>query len=262
MFKNIVAQGNNSTVKTAASELCDAIASMLGFKPALHSKAVAGQRVILGTAETSLFIRKHADDLRLNRIQEDGFIIKTVDLGHTKALVIAGAVPAGVTFGTFDPIRRLQLGQDPGKLNVLENPQIPLRMVDHWSYFRGGFGDKWRGGGRNDSIYSWEELRTGDTKRIRDWVRMMASAGWNAICPSEVNWHYMDNYLDHLDEVEILAGLLSAQRAVYEADTEAATKLIEAGDSMLAEGHEPSALAAWTVVSSAILNLHEAITKG
>jgi|TARA_B100000959_G_scaffold143430_2_gene150531 alpha-glucuronidase/polygalacturonase len=208
LFKNIVAQGNNSTVKTAASELCDAIASMLGFKPALHSKAVAGQRVILGTAETSLFIRKHADDLRLNRIQEDGFIIKTVDLGHTKALVIAGAVPAGVTFGTFDLIRRLQLGQDPGKLNVLENPQIPLRMVDHWSYFRGGFGDKWRGGGRNDSIYSWEELRTGDTKRIRDWVRMMASAGWNAICPSEVNWHYMDNYLDHLDEVEILAGIL------------------------------------------------------
>jgi hypothetical protein len=64
------------------------------------------------------------------------------------------------------------------------------------------------------------------------------------------------------EEVEILAGLLSAQRAVYEADTEAATKLIEAGDSMLAEGHEPSALAAWTVVSSAILNLHEAITKG
>ena len=64
------------------------------------------------------------------------------------------------------------------------------------------------------------------------------------------------------EEVEILAGLLSAQRAVYEADTEAAAKLIEAGDSMLAEGHEPSALAAWTVVSSAILNLHEAITKG
>lgn len=55
---------------------------------------------------------------------------------------------------------------------------------------------------------SWEELRTGDTKLIRDWVRMMASAGWNAICPSEVNWHYTDNFLEHLDEVEILAGIL------------------------------------------------------
>ncbi|NQV34394.1 MAG: right-handed parallel beta-helix repeat-containing protein, partial [Phycisphaeraceae bacterium] len=57
-------------------------------------------------------------------------------------------------------------------------------------------------------IYSWEELRTGDHKLIRDWVRLLASAGWNAICPSEVNWDYRDNFLDHLDEVEILAGIL------------------------------------------------------
>ena len=208
LFKNIVAQGSNSTVATAASELTDAVESMLAFKPSVQSEAVAGPKVILGTAETSNWIRRHADELGLDRITEDGFIIKAVDLGRDKALVVAGAVPAGVVFGTFDLIRRIQLGQDPGELDVLENPQIPLRMVDHWSYFRGGLGDKWRGGGRNDSIYSWEELRTGDTKRIRDWVRMMASVGWNAICPSEVNWHYMDNYLQHLDEVEILAGIL------------------------------------------------------
>jgi len=89
----------------------------------------------------------------------------------------------------------------------LENPKLPIRMVDHWSYFRGFLGDKWRGDGRNNSIFSWEELRTGDTKLIRDWVRLMASAGWNALCPSEVNWCYRDNFLDHLDEVETLANI-------------------------------------------------------
>ncbi|MCK5468921.1 MAG: right-handed parallel beta-helix repeat-containing protein, partial [Cyclobacteriaceae bacterium] len=98
--------------------------------------------------------------------------------------------------------------QDIRKLDVLENPKVSIRMVDHWSYFRGFLGDKWRGGGRNNSIFSWEELRNGDTKLIRDWARMMASAGWNAICPSEVNWDYRDNFLDHLKEVEILAGIL------------------------------------------------------
>ena len=36
---------------------------------------------------------------------------------------------------------------------------------------------------------------------------MMASAGWNAICPSEINWSYRNNFLEHLDEVEILAGI-------------------------------------------------------
>jgi len=64
------------------------------------------------------------------------------------------------------------------------------------------------------------------------------------------------------EEVEILAELLSAQREFYEAHPDAAKALIEAGDSVVAQGHYPSALAAWTVLASTVLNLHEAITKG
>ncbi|MHC4494234.1 MAG: alpha-glucuronidase family glycosyl hydrolase, partial [Planctomycetota bacterium] len=208
LLKTIVAQGSNSTVKTAAAELTDAIESMFGFTPAVKTRSVSGAKVVLGTAETSSWIRKNVDKLGLDRVKEDGFVVKTIKDGRNEALVIAGRIPAGCVFGAFDLIRRIQLGQNPGQLDVLENPQIPIRMVDHWSYFRGCFGDKWRGGGRNDSIYSWQELRTSDTKLIRDWVRMMASAGWNAICPSEVNWHYCNNFLEHLDEVKILADIL------------------------------------------------------
>ena len=208
LLKSIVAEGSNSTVQTAASELTDAVESMFGFKPSVGTEPVSGSKVVLGTAETSSWIREHAVDLGLDRIKEDGFIIKAMDDGDDTVLIIAGRVPAGVIFGTFDLIRRIQLGQDPRELDVLENPQIPIRMINHWSYFRGFLHDQWRGGGRDNSIYSWEELRKGDTKLIRDWVRMMASAGWNAICPSEINWHYRDNFLEHLDEVEILAGIL------------------------------------------------------
>ena len=208
LLKCIVAEGKNSTVKTAAAELTSAAEFMFDFKPSVTTKPASGAKVVLGTAETSKWIRNHANELGLDRIKEDGFVIKVLADGDDTTLVVAGKVPAGVIFGTFDLIRRIQLGQDLSKLDVLENPQIPIRMIDHWSYFRGFPHDAWRGGGRNDSIYSWEELRTGDTKLIRDWVRMMASAGWNAICPSEVNWHYIDNFLEHLDEVEILADIL------------------------------------------------------
>jgi len=182
LFKSIVAEGSNSTVQTAASELTDAVKSMFGFKPLIKTKGISGPKIVLGTAETSSWIRENSDKLRLDQIKEDGFIIKTLEDDGDTTLVVAGRIPAGVIFGTFDLIRRIQLGQNPRKLDVLENPQIPIRLVDHWSYFRGCFGDKWRRGGRNDSIYSWQELRTGDTKLIRDWVRMMSSAGWNAIC--------------------------------------------------------------------------------
>ncbi|MHC4323414.1 MAG: alpha-glucuronidase family glycosyl hydrolase, partial [Planctomycetota bacterium] len=175
LFKSIVAEGKNSTVQKAASELTSAVESMFGFKPSVKTRVIRGSKVVLGTAGTSGWIREQAGILNLDRIKEDGFIIKAVQYRGDTTLVVAGQVPAGVIFGTFDLIRRIQLGQDPDRLDVLENPQIPIRMVDHWSYFRGCFGDKWRRGGRNDSIYSWEELRTGDTKLIRDWVRMMAS---------------------------------------------------------------------------------------
>ncbi len=195
--RQIVAEGYHPTIETAAKELRAAV-----------PPSWTGPKIILGTSETSEWIRRRANKLKLNEVQHDGFVLKTIGDGPGKAIVVAGRVPAGVIFGTFDLIRRIKLGKDLDKLDILENPEIPLRMVGHWSYFRGFAHDAWRGGGRDNSIYSWEELRTGDTKLIRDWVRMMASAGWNAICPSEVNWHYRDNFLEHLDEVEILAEIL------------------------------------------------------
>ena len=208
LFKNIVAEGTHSTVQTAGSELAQAIASMFSFKPTLSETDVpAGSRVILGTPETSNWIRERAEAFALDRIEGDGFVIKTIKEGDDDVIVVAGKIPAGVVFGAFDLIRRIQIGQDPLELDVLENPQVPIRMVAHWSYFRGLFGDRWRGGGRDNSIFSWEELRTGDTKRIRDWVRLLASCGWNALCPSEINWHYRNNFLEHLDEVEKLGDI-------------------------------------------------------
>ena len=204
LFRNIVAEGGNSTVQTAGSELAQAMESMFGYKSTVSETVpVLGPKIILGTAETSNWIRNRVEDLQLDRIEGDGFVIKAIE----DAVVVAGGIPAGVVFGAFDLIRRIQSGQDPLALDVLENPQVSIRMVAHWSYFRGLLGDRWRGGGRDSSIFSWEELRTGNAKRIRDWVRMLASCGWNALCPSEINWHYRNNFLDHLDEVEKLAGI-------------------------------------------------------
>ncbi len=209
LFKNIVAEGENSTVQTAGTELAQAIESMFSFKPSVSAThPVSGAtRIILGTVETSKWIHNFADELGLDRIERDGFVIKTLKEGTDVAITVAGKIPAGVIFGAFDLIRRIQLGQDPLTFDILENPKVPIRMVAHWSYFRGLFGDRWRGGGRDASIFSWEELRTGDTKLIRDWVRMLASCGWNALCPSEINWHYRNNFLEHLDEVEKLADI-------------------------------------------------------
>jgi len=65
LLKCIVAEGKNSTVRTAASELRNAVESMFAFKPSVKAKSVSGPKVILGTAETSSWIREHADEIHV-----------------------------------------------------------------------------------------------------------------------------------------------------------------------------------------------------
>jgi len=215
LFNSIFAEGDNSTILTAAKELKQAVGSILGQTAEIRTSeqeenhtTFSEYGVIMGTPETSPWINKYSDELGIHRIQNDGYILKTMNMDDRELLVIAGNVPSGVTFGTFDLIRRLQKNGEVGKLDILENPKIPIRMINHWSFFRGFPGDKWRNGSRDKSIYSWTELARGDVQLIRDWARMMASAGWNAICPGEINWDYRDNFLEHLDEAEILADIL------------------------------------------------------
>jgi hypothetical protein len=62
-------------------------------------------------------------------------------------------------------------------------------------------------------------------------------------------------------ELQILRALLTKETISYRRDREAALKLLRVGESVIGANVEPTELAAWTVVASAILNLDETITK-
>ncbi|MFZ2279865.1 MAG: DUF1553 domain-containing protein [Prosthecobacter sp.] len=62
-------------------------------------------------------------------------------------------------------------------------------------------------------------------------------------------------------ELQHLTGLLSRQRAHFDADLEAAAKLIAAGASAHGKDLNPVELAAWTLTLHALLNLDETITR-
>jgi len=213
----VVATAQNPTVQNAARELAAALNEMVGPAEILAEPAApGGARIILGTPQTSDWIRAHAAAIGLDAVRADGHVVKTVIERGAAVLVVAAQRPSGVIFGVFDLLRRLQLGADPTALDCLENPGVPLRMVNHWDIWRGFPHDDWRGrdaeqvdteGNRSNSIYSWDELRRGDTRRIRDWARLLASAGWNAVCPTEINWEFRNNFLEHLPEVKTLAGI-------------------------------------------------------
>ena len=214
LFKQIVIQSDNQTIHTAGKELTEAVSSLLGTVLPVESTPLNKGNILIGTPAESELISMMSDNLGLDKVKDDGFVIKTIDFNSKSFLVIAANEPAGTIFGTFDLIRRIKKQEDLSNLNFISNPKVKIRIVGHWDWFRGSDGDDWHGkkinpfnweGNRYNSIYSWEELKNGDTKLIEDWARLMASAGWNAICPTEINWQEQNNFLHHLDEVVKMA---------------------------------------------------------
>jgi hypothetical protein len=63
------------------------------------------------------------------------------------------------------------------------------------------------------------------------------------------------------EEVRLLRALFQKQLAHYRGDKKAALELLSIGESKWDQQLDPSELAAWTTVASAILNLDETITK-
>ena len=71
---------------------------MFKFKPSVSEAHPVSEttRIILGTVETSKWIRDFADELALDRIERAGFVIKTLKEGTDVAITVAGKIPAGV----------------------------------------------------------------------------------------------------------------------------------------------------------------------
>jgi hypothetical protein len=62
-------------------------------------------------------------------------------------------------------------------------------------------------------------------------------------------------------ELAVLTETLSEQRAQYEADVEAAKKVISVGESMIHADAPLPELAAYTMVANLLLNLDETLTN-
>ncbi len=62
-------------------------------------------------------------------------------------------------------------------------------------------------------------------------------------------------------ELKVLRGLLDQRRTAFAADRQAAVKLVSVGESKRSAAIDPVELAAWTTVTSVILNLDEAVSK-
>lgn len=200
LFKRIYCSSVDIQLKIAGSELKAAIKSMLGRVLRNSDTPAADDIIILaelkeapGDCESSdaSYCRGLVTEEEKWRIGREGYIIKGFKASAGRGLIIAGMTGAGVIYGVFSLLRRIQRGSFNADTVIIDNPAIGLRMLNHWDNMDGSIERGYSG----RSFYFKDGRITGDFSRIRDFARLNASVGINGIVINNVNVHKLETDL-------------------------------------------------------------------
>ncbi|WP_284645096.1 alpha-glucuronidase family glycosyl hydrolase [Paenibacillus silviterrae] len=196
-----VKENDDEVIQTAVHELIRGLEGILSVAPGITDQE---ERVIaLGTFGSHPLVDRIIGAENIPRVGAEGYAIKT---DKDRACIAIGAASAsGVLYGVFHLLRLLNTGMSVDELDLIENPVNMLRMINQWDNMDGSVERGYAG----NSIFFKDNRITEDLDRIRDYARMLASVGVNAIAINNVNVHREESKLitEFLQDVARLAAI-------------------------------------------------------
>lgn len=181
--RNVVVLDDKTVVNTAVSELKIAVNKIFGFEMQVHSKEVDAPHILIGTQES---LKDYGIEVSLKEeIGYQGFAIKKIEKDNKEILMIIGKDENGVLYGVFHLIRAIGTGVELSNLETVQTPKNYLRMIDHWDNISGDIERGYAG----KSIFFSNNKIIKEVDRIKDYARLLASVGINALTINNVNVH-------------------------------------------------------------------------
>ncbi len=185
----IVAHDDSPIIKTAVTELQSGLGGLLGRRIQVYSKAETRTGGII------LYLDNEAP-LLIN----DGFSIRS----QKGNIVISARNPSGILYGTFELLRHIQTGKSLQNLNLVSNPKVKLRMLNHWDNANGTVERGYAG----SSMWKWPELPFRIDPRYIQYARANASIGINAASINNVNASSRFLTAEYLEKIKAVADVL------------------------------------------------------
>jgi alpha-glucuronidase len=192
-----VVLGSSATADIARKELSIALIGLTGSSYLINSNINTSSVFIAGTVKSSAGLSTLVTKDELNRIGDEGFIIKAKP-GKT---FITGNTDIAVLYGIFHYLRLLQTNQQVTNLNIVSVPKLKLRMLNHWDNLNRTVERGYAG----FSIWDWHRLPTFIDQRYIDYARANASIGINAVALTNVNANSIILTPAYLEKVKKLA---------------------------------------------------------
>jgi len=211
LLSNISVYGKTNLNASIKEEINRALAKFLSadfelnFNQQLQNKILiaAGKELkeIAADNEKLDSLLKSIDFAELN---DEGYLIKYFK--EEDLLLLTAKSDQGLLYGNFELLREIQQENDLLELDLLSNPKNNLRMLNHWDNLDGSIERGYAG----KSIFYQDNHLVNDLNRIKDYARMLASIGINALSINNVNVSYEETRLidDKIEMVITIADIL------------------------------------------------------
>jgi len=202
-IKGIVSLGNSETSKIWLNELELGLNAMLGNKVVVKSKLEDDNVIIVGSKSVLTSEIQKLVESDFEKINDEGFIIKSILLKNKKHILITGKKEVGVLYGVYSFLRQLQMNKSIKNLNITDAPKTTIRILNHWDNLDRTVERGYAG----FSLWNWQKLPEFIDQRYVDYARANASIGINGTVLTNVNANALILTPQYLEKVEALANV-------------------------------------------------------
>jgi alpha-glucuronidase len=199
----VIVPGDSPTDRVTCEEIDRGLRSLLGEVVPKSDSITKDGAVLVGTPLDSAIIAKLGWNGELDKLGDEGYIIRSVNLNDKSVIVIASNGGMGALYGTFHFLRMIQMQESLENLHVVEKPRIQLRLLNHWDDLDGTIERGYAG----KSLWNWNELPGKIDPRYKDYARACASLGINGAVLNNVNADPRILRTDYLKKIAALAGV-------------------------------------------------------
>lgn len=199
----ITVLGNSETIKTALNEMKLGLLGLLGQPIPVKEDTQNENTLILGSKSSlDQEIQKNLNE-DFSAINDEGYLIKTIQLKNKNHILITGKTDVGVLYGVFHFLRLLQTNHSITSLNIIDAPKIKVRILNHWDNLDRTVERGYAG----FSLWNWHKLPDFIDQRYIDYARANASIGINGTVLNNVNANALILTPHYLEKVTALANV-------------------------------------------------------
>jgi alpha-glucuronidase len=200
---HIVFPGESPTLVAARNELKRGLQGLLGVNVPVRANPGGDGSLIAGTPQSSSAIAALGLAAGLNRLGDEGYLIRRMTVNGRRAIVLAAKNEIGVLYGAFAFLRLLQTQASLETLNIASTPRIQLRLLNHWDNLDRTVERGYAG----FSLWDWQKLPDYNSPRYVDYARANASIGINGTVLTNVNANAVVLTPEFLAKVAALANI-------------------------------------------------------